>query len=164
MTIKPGYKMTGVRVIPKDWSYASISPLETYGWAKNYSEFGAPFVRITNLVRSSPQLKLCDLKRVQPDPEDSEGLRTSPEHSDLLISITADIGIVGVVDSTRLELPAYINQHIALVRIATGAANSKFIAYFWGDEQAQRRFRAFTDSGAKAGMSLREPLKTLFSS
>jgi type I restriction enzyme, S subunit len=72
---------------------------------------------------------------------------------DLLISITADIGIVGFV-TPELEKPAYINQHIALVRFESDVCDSKFVSYFLVSEEAQRVFRAMTDAGAKAGMNL----------
>jgi len=75
-----------------------------------------------------------------------------------LISITADIGIVGYVDST-VPKPAYINQHIALVRFDASKTCGKFVSYFLASERPQRLFRAATDIGAKAGMSLPAVLK-----
>ena len=70
-----------------------------------------------------------------------------------MISITANIGIVGYIDSSVPE-PAYINQHIALVRFNTPEINSKFVSYFLASEKPQKLFRGSTDTGAKAGMSL----------
>jgi type I restriction enzyme S subunit len=50
--------------------------------------------------------------------------------------------------------PAYINQHIALVRFDEGQRCGKYVAYFLASEKSQKLFRASTDTGTKAGMSL----------
>ena len=112
-----------------------------------------PFVRITNLSRGSIYLDLADLKLVNLPPEDREGLRTQLQSGDLLVSITADIGIIGYVDN-RVPQPAYINQHIALVRYNPSVVDTKFLSYFLASEHPQRAFRMATDQGAKAGMNL----------
>ena len=123
------------------------------GWASYYSERGDLFVRITNLSRASIYLDLTDSKFVKLPPEAREGIRTQLHEHDVLISITADIGIVGYVDSS-VPLPAYINQHIALVRFDPSKTSGKFVSYFLASEKPQKLFRAATDTGAKAGMSL----------
>ena len=123
------------------------------GWAAFYADEGELFVRITNLSRESIYLDLSDKKFVKLPSGANEGIRTQLKSADLLISITADIGIIGYVDESA-PLPAYINQHIALVRFEHGKLCSKFIAYFLASEQAQRLFRSSTDNGTKAGMNL----------
>jgi type I restriction enzyme S subunit len=50
--------------------------------------------------------------------------------------------------------PAYINQHIALIRFDPTLTCSRFFSYFLASANPQRLFRALTDSGAKAGMNL----------
>ena len=157
--MKPGYKQTEVGVIPEDWETPVIGDLQPFvtsgsrGWAEYYSEYGSPFIRITNLTRESIYLDLEDLRFVTLPENNSEGARTQLRADDLLISITADIGIVGIV-SPDLPSPAYINQHIALVRLNPVHACSKYITYFLASERPQSLFRALTDSGAKAGMNL----------
>src|SRR5205823_6606984 len=99
------------------------------GWAKYYSDAGSPFIRITNLSRATIYLDIKDLRFVSPPSHDIEATRTQIEGGDILISITADIGIIGYV-SSKIEKPAYINQHIALVRFNSGRLNPKFVAYF----------------------------------
>ncbi|MBK7862482.1 MAG: restriction endonuclease subunit S [Archangiaceae bacterium] len=123
------------------------------GWAEFYSERGLPFVRITNMSRSSIYLDLTDLKLVNLPAGEKEGTRTALRVGDVLVSITADIGIVAYVDAS-LPTPAFINQHIALVRFDPAKADARFVSYFLAGERAQRRFRSSTDVGAKAGMSL----------
>lgn len=159
MEVKPGYKQTEVGYIPEDWEVKQIDELAPFvtsgsrGWAAFYSDRGSPFIRISNLSRSDIQLDLGDLRFVNIAAEDSEAARTQLRDGDILISITADIGIVGYV-TAKLPKPAYINQHIALVRLDSTATDSRFVSYFLASENPQRLFRALTDSGAKAGMNL----------
>lgn len=157
--IPPGYKQTEVGVIPTDWEVTEIGALKPFvtsgsrGWASYYSDRGSLFVRITNLSRDTIYLHLKDSKFVNLPPDANEGIRTQLQEHDVLISITADIGIVGYIDS-RVPTPAYINQHIALVRFDPTKTSGKFVSYFLASEKPQKLFRASTDVGAKAGMSL----------
>lgn len=159
MELTAGYKQTEVGVIPEDWGVAQIGDLEPFvtsgsrGWAAYYSEHGSPFIRITNLSRACIYPDLNDLRYVTVATDDSEAARTQLRDGDILISITADIGIVGLVTGT-LPKPAYINQHIALVRFKAAETDSRFVSYFLASENSQKLFRAMTDSGAKAGMNL----------
>ncbi|NDD91349.1 restriction endonuclease subunit S, partial [bacterium] len=159
MEVKPGYKQTEVGVIPEDWNVAQLGDLKPFvtsgsrGWASYYSERGDLFVRITNLSRGSIYLDLTDCKFVKLPAEAREGVRTQLNEHDVLISITADIGIVGYVDKS-VPSPAYINQHIALVRFDSSKTSGRFVSYFLASEKPQKLFRASTDTGAKAGMSL----------
>ncbi len=123
------------------------------GWAAYYAKAGSLFVRITNLSRASIFLDLDDQKFVTLPPEATEGVRTQLQADDVLISITADTGIIGYVDPS-VPSPAYINQHIALVRFDGAKISGKFVAYLLSAEVSQRQFRGATDSGAKAGMNL----------
>jgi type I restriction enzyme S subunit len=158
-TIPKGYKQTEVGVMPDDWQVAEIGDLNPFitsgsrGWADFYSETGSAFVRITNMSRASIYLDLFDLKLVKLPPGEKEGTRTQLQNYDVLISITADIGIIGYVDAS-VPKPAYINQHIALVRFDATKAHSQLVSYFLAGESSQRLFRSLTDQGAKAGMSL----------
>lgn len=164
MEVRDGFRNTELGRLPNDWrvdQLGSLNPFVTSGsrgWARYYADRGAPFVRITNLSRGSIYLDLSDLKLVSLPAEDREGLRTQLQVGDLLVSITADIGIIGYVDPHVPE-PAYINQHIALVRCDPNAADTKFLAHFLASEHPQRAFRAGTDQGAKAGMNLAGVLK-----
>ncbi len=159
MEVKPGYKQTEVGVIPEEWDVVQLGDLKPFvtsgsrGWASYYSERGDLFVRITNLSRGSIYLDLTDCKFVKLPPEAREGVRTQLNEHDLLISITADIGIAGYVDAS-VPSPAYINQHIALVRFDSSKTSGRFVSYFLASEKPQKLFRAATDTGAKAGMSL----------
>jgi type I restriction enzyme S subunit len=159
MEVKPGYKQSDAGVIPEDWSVKQVRDLKPFvtsgsrGWAGYYSDRGSPFIRITNLSRETIYLDLGDLRFVNLKTSDSEASRTQLQDGDVLISITADIGIIGYISST-LPKPAYINQHIALLRFNPKQTSPKFVSYFLASEKPQTLFRALTDSGAKAGMNL----------
>lgn len=155
----PGYQQTEVGVIPDDWKVHQLGDLKPFvtsgsrGWADYYSSRGDLFVRITNLSRQSIYLDLMDRRFVRLPEGNSEGVRTQLREGDVLVSITADIGIIGYVDN-RVPSPAYINQHIALVRFDALRVDGKFISYFLASAGPQRVFLASTDTGAKAGISL----------
>jgi type I restriction enzyme S subunit len=144
--LKPGYEETDIGVIPKDWEVNDLGSRRPFvtsgsrGWAAFYSDIGSPFIRITNLSRESIYLDLTDLKYVSLPPEAKEGTRTQLHEHDVLISITADIGIVGYVTS-HLPQPAYINQHIALVRFDPSSTDGRFVSYFLASEKPQKLFR-----------------------
>jgi type I restriction enzyme S subunit len=120
------------------------------GWAQYYSDNGALFVRIGNLTRDHINLRHEDHIFVRP-PKTSEGRRTALHAGDVLISITADLGIVGVVPPGLGE--AYVNQHIALVRTSQHV-NPRWVGHMLASESGQRQFQTANDAGAKAGLNL----------
>ncbi|MFZ3003826.1 MAG: restriction endonuclease subunit S [Undibacterium umbellatum] len=157
--LNAGYKQTELGEIPGDWKVNDIGHFNPFitsgsrGWADYYSNFGSLFVRITNMRRSSIYLDLNNNKYVSLPVLSAEGKRTELQNDDVLISITADVGISGFVDDS-VEKPAYINQHIALVRFRDEEICSKFVSYYLAGESIQKLFRGSTDQGAKAGMNL----------
>lgn len=126
------------------------------GWAQFYSENGSKFVRITNLNRGDIRLDLRDLQHVTP-PSTLEAERTRIKEGDLLISITADLGLVAVAHAELGD--SYVNQHIAKVTIDTDAYDPVFAGYFLTDITGQKQFFRLNDQGAKAGMNLKNVAK-----
>jgi type I restriction enzyme, S subunit len=159
MELKSGYKQMEVGVIPEDWDVVEASALGPFitsgsrGWAKYYSDRGALFMRMTNLSRESIYPDLSDHKLVDLPQNETEGLRTALQDGDILISITADIGIIGYVNA-RIPKPTYINQHIACLRLPPKQADSLFQSYYLASYGPQRRFAELTDVGAKTGINL----------
>ncbi|MGP3050382.1 restriction endonuclease subunit S [Serratia ureilytica] len=159
--VPAGFKLTEVGVIPQDWEVKTIGQLNPFitsgsrGWAEFYVDYGDLFVRITNMSRNSIYLdtKTSENKFVSLPATSTEGKRTQLNNGDVLISITADIGIIGYIDES-IAKPAYINQHISLVRFDDDSIDNKFIAYFLASENVQKKFLANSDVGAKAGMNL----------
>jgi type I restriction enzyme S subunit len=142
--------------LPEGWTWATTDSVFTFitsgsrGWAKYYSDDGALFLRVGNLNRNSISLDLTDVQRVSP-PKGAEGTRTKVIPRDILISITADVGMIGLVPE-NLE-PAYINQHIALAR-PVESVDAKFLAWCLASEASQRQFLEMERGITKAGLGL----------
>ena len=151
------YKQSPLGWIPKEWvvvTLESVSKTVTSGsrdWARFYADSGALFVRIGNLTREHINFRYESTMYVRP-PRNADGQRTRLESGDILISITADLGIVGVVPDGLGE--AYINQHIALVRPDLEAVNSRFVGHYLAGPIAQTYISKLNDAGAKAGLNL----------
>lgn len=105
--------------LPEGWAWVrlgNVCQLVTSGsrdWAKYYSNDGAIFLRMGNLSKGHYRLRLDHLQHVKP-PVSSEGTRTRLEGGDILVSITGEVGMLGLVPEDFGE--AYINQHTAMVR------------------------------------------------
>ena len=157
------FKQTEIGEIPDSWDVVSLVGCGakvtsgSRGWAKYYSSDGALFLRITNLARDTIHVKLGDIRRVALPPCTAESARTRVQAGDLLISITADLGMVGVVPDGIGE--AYVNQHLALVRFPDCELMPEFAGYFLATDCARKRFRRLSDSGAKAGLNLSTIMK-----
>ena len=157
--IRAGYKQTEVGIIPEDWEVVEAFDLKPFitsgsrGWAKYYSDRGALFLRITNLSRTWLYPDISDQKLVEIPEGDTEGQRTSLQDGDILISITADIGVIGYVGQ-EVPKPAYINQHIACLRLPAAKTDSLFQSYYLASQGPQKRFMEMTDIGAKSGINL----------
>lgn len=117
--------------IPKGWKWVRLGNIVeniTSGsreWAKYYSNKGAIFLRMGNLSRDSYKLRLEKLQYVCV-PETTEGKRTRLLPFDLLFSITAEIGNLGLIPENFPE--AYINQHTARIRFVDSIKQSLFFA------------------------------------
>lgn len=106
--------------IPENWVWCRLGEmvnLVTSGsrdWAKYYSSEGEIFLRMGNLSRDSYNLRMDKIQYVKP-PKNQEGNRTRLEANDILISITGEVGNLGLIPEDFGK--AYINQHTALVRL-----------------------------------------------
>jgi type I restriction enzyme S subunit len=151
------YQETPIGWIPKDWEVMELIDLYTKltsgsrDWARYYSKTGDLFVRISNLTREHINFRWNSMKYVDIR-NTSEGQRTKLEEGDVLISITADLGIIGVVPSNFGR--AFINQHTALLRPNTSIVNPRFLGNYLSSTTSQKQFDKYNDSGAKAGLNL----------
>lgn len=121
-------------------------------WAQYYSDTGAKFIRMTNIPRDGVQLLLSDLKHVALPTTGSEGARTSLQGGDILVSITAELGKIGLVPDDLGE--SYINQHTALVRPSKSKIVPALLAQLLATKSSNKRLNRLNDSGAKAGLNL----------
>ena len=151
--------------IPVEWDIAPLGSVAecvtsgSRGWAEYYREDGALFIRIGNLTRKHINLRLDDLVFVQP-PETAEALRTAVQADDLLISVTADLGVIGVIPKGLGE--GYVNQHIALVRLRPADVSARFVGWFLSSREGKAQFDRLNESGAKAGLNLPTVRSLLF--
>ena len=115
----PAYKDSGVEwleKVPERWercrlrNLVSVVTTGSRGWSSYASDTGPLFIRVTNLSRGSLRLRFDDIVRLDL-PEMSEAGRTRIEAGDILISVTAYIGSVGVAPGDLGE--AYVSQHVA---------------------------------------------------
>ncbi|MBC7752429.1 MAG: restriction endonuclease subunit S [Candidatus Saccharibacteria bacterium] len=115
--------------LPIGWEWIRVSEvakLITSGsrdWAQYLSDKGAKFITMGNLSRGSYELRLDNMRFVNP-PNTGEGSRTKLEPFDLLISITGDVGNLGRIPENFGD--AYINQHTCLLRFFTQCQNRYF--------------------------------------
>ena len=120
------------------------------GWAKYYAPQGAKFIRIGNLTRDSIDIDFSDTQYVDL-PDKAEGLRSKLQPNDVLVSITADLGSIGLVPNNIGE--AYINQHIAVVRFKN-AAQGKFMAWYLRSDWGQKDLLKNKRGAGKLGLGL----------
>jgi type I restriction enzyme S subunit len=129
--------------IPDSWTWVvlgQITNLITSGsrdWAKHYSDSGAIFVRMGNLAKGDYRLRLDSIQHVSP-PAGGEGTRTRLETWDVLVSITGDVGMLGLIPEGFGE--AYINQYTALARPCF-ALKGRYLPEFLRSDFAQSQFQ-----------------------
>lgn len=130
-------------LIPKAWTIRQLHEVAVLitsgsrGWAAFYSDEGPLFIRIGNLTRDHINLRLESLMHVRP-PKSSEGQRTEVREGDVLLSITADLGIVGVIPIGFST--AYVNQHIALVRLDPSQAHPRWVGHYLSGRPGRKQF------------------------
>ena len=157
------FKDSPVGRIPEGWEVVSLGTLASFvtsgsrGWAQYYSDSGSLFIRIGNLTREHINLRFDDCVYVSP-PDSAEGKRTQVQLGDVLISITADLGVIGVVNESIGE--AYVNQHVSLVRLDQ-PETARWVGHFLAFENSQKQFVANNDAGAKSGLNLSAIRNTL---
>lgn len=142
--------------LPTGWVEASVGELCGFitsgsrGWASHYSDEGAVFIRIGNLDHDAIGLDMRSIQHVRP-PAGAESDRTCVRSQDILVSVTADVGMIGVVPDSLGE--AYINQHIALCRPLDGC-HSPYIAWFLTSRRGQKQFKEMQRGATKVGLGL----------
>lgn len=122
------------------------------GWAKYYDESGAVFIRMGNLDHGTIELDFSDIQHVKL-PNKAEGQRSRIRKNDILISITADVGMVGLVRNDDFE--AYINQHIALARPVM-SESAEFIAWYLVSDIGLKQMQEKQRGATKVGLSLND--------
>jgi type I restriction enzyme S subunit len=149
--------------LPRHWdlrrlkTFAQFVTSGSRGWARYYSDTGPVFLRIGNISTTDVDLKLSRITHVTP-PIDAEGERTRVQENDVLLSITAQIGAVGIVPPRLGE--AYVNQHTALIRLKQTGCRPRWVAYCLLSEFGKRQCQLRTNGGTKLGLTL-DDVRTL---
>jgi type I restriction enzyme, S subunit len=112
------------------------------GWADFVTESGSLFLRITNVQKDDIELDLGNSLFVNA-PYSAESNRTRVRRGDVLVSITADIGSIGIARTAHEG--AYVSQHIAL--ITPHDCEPEWLAFSLRGSTAQ----AWLDSGRYGG-------------
>jgi type I restriction enzyme, S subunit len=153
------------RDIPEHWESLPVRRLVSVvtsgsrGWAQYYSDTGHIFLQSGNLGRSM-SLNLSFIQYVDP-PEGSEGIRTIVQPNDVLVCVTGALtGNVALVD-VDLDAPAYVNQHVALVRPRPTAILPRYLAFALHSEVGRTQFKTNEYGGTKQGLGL-EDVKSVF--
>lgn len=121
------------------------------GWASYFSEAGRPFLRISNVLRDRLEVSDYDLIRVNP-PDGAEAERTRTEEGDVVVSITADVGSVGVV-STQFA-GGHVSQHLALLRPVKDRIEPRWLALALFGSEGQAQLDSARYGGTKTQLSL----------
>lgn len=119
------------------------------GWATYASGEGTPFIRITNIQRSTIELDMRDTLYVHA-PRTAESLRTQVRAGDVFVSITADIGSVAIARASQAG--ANISQHVALLR--PSGCIPEWLAYSISTTAAQAQLDAGQYGGTKTQLGL----------
>lgn len=124
------------------------------GWGDLVSEVGTPFIRIGNLPADGIGILDQDVQFVDA-PRGLERERTRLCDGDVLISITAALGLVGVVDQAWM-VGANVSQHVALVRPRPTLCVAHWLG--WALQSPRRRdlLSAAGYGGTKVGLGLAE--------
>jgi type I restriction enzyme S subunit len=145
--------------IPDHWSVVRLRTLTSSitsgsrGWSDHAADSGPVFLRVGNLSRGTLDLKLAKTKRLNlPEGTRTEASRTRVQESDILLSITAYIGSVGLVPNDMEE--AYVSQHVARCRLRPNSANPKWVAYVLLSRVGQAHGTVCMYGGTKQGLSL----------
>lgn len=139
----------------KGWNVEKLGDLLDFmtsgsrGWAQYYSNSGDKFLRINNVGYN--ELKLDDLVFVNA-PKNAEGNRTKVKQGDVLLSITADLGRSAVIPENFGT--AYINQHLALLRLKNHIP--EFISAYFASEGGQAQIKKEDKGGVKAGLNFND--------
>ncbi|MFC6667895.1 hypothetical protein ACFP9V_22705 [Deinococcus radiopugnans] len=149
--------------VPEGWAWVRagrITQLITSGsrdWSQYLADSGATFVTMGNLSRGNYKLRLEKIRYVNP-PKNAEGARTILKKDDLIISITGDVGNLGLIPDEFGE--AYINQHSCIFRVLPSLRN-RYYAEYMRSPVAKEQFNA-PQRGIKNSFRLTDVEEMLF--
>jgi type I restriction enzyme S subunit len=139
---------------PKGWEVVRLERLLKFlttgsrGWAKYYRDDGDLFLRIQNVKNC--RLKMDDITYVDA-PDSVEAKRILVQPHDVLLSMTADLGRTAVIPEGFPR--AYVNQHLAILRLDCSRILSTYLAFFIESEGGRLQINSLNRQGVKAGLN-----------
>ncbi len=152
MQITPETYATGMR--PDGWSVRRVKHVISFmtsgsrGWSDLIADEGELFLQSGNIGRSM-EIVLETAQRIQPQ-TGAEAKRTRLKPKDVLVCITGGrTGAVGYLD--QIAEPAYINQHVCLLRARPALIEPKLLAHVLYSRIGQKQLDFF-QYGLKQGL------------
>jgi len=144
--------------LPGGWVWASADQLTSLvtsgsrGWAEFYSDTGPLFIRAQDIKTDS--LKLKGVARVTL-PAKAEGMRSSVENGDLLITITGANVTKSAIVHGLSEL-AFVSQHVALLKPVCREAASFHFLWIVSPAHGRKFLEKWAYGAGKPGLSLEQ--------
>lgn len=152
MQITPETYTTGIRA--DGWSVRRVKHIISFmtsgsrGWSDLIADEGELFLQSGNIGRSM-EVVLDTAQRIQPQ-TGAEAKRTRLQPKDVLVCITGGrTGAVGYLD--QISEPAYINQHVCLLRARPALMEPKLLAHVLYSRIGQKQLDFF-QYGLKQGL------------
>lgn len=147
--------------VPEHWRIVAVKRVSSLitsgprGWSDHLTEEGHVFFQSQNIGRNM-EVVIDDAKRILPD-DDAESQRAALSIGDVVVCITgARTGAVAHVP--QLPEPAYVNQHVCLVR--PKGLKGRFMAYSLTSTVGQQQLQVAM-YGLKQGLSLEDVRETV---
>jgi type I restriction enzyme S subunit len=144
--------------LPEGWTWATAEQLTSLvtsgsrGWGEFYSDSGPFFIRAQDIKTDS--LKLAAVARVAL-PSKVEGLRSSVENSDLLVTITgANVTKSAIVRG--LAEAAFVSQHVALLKPVLREASAFHFLWIVSPAHGRKILEQWAYGAGKPGLSLEQ--------
>ena len=150
-------RIDGLQALPEGWKYISSDTVISFvtsgsrGWAKYYAESGPIFIRVGNLDHDTISPNFTAVQHVNP-PAGQERDRTRTQLGDILISITADVGMIALLQDEIGE--AYVNQHVSIARPVKNTFRPYLAWYLASREGGQAQFQDLQRGATKVGLGL----------
>ncbi len=162
-SVPPGYKQTGVGVIPEDWESVALADLSffitkgatptTYGF--EWKREGVLFLRSECVSENG--LDLTQSMFIGTDAH--YALRRSEvSNGDLLMTITGNIGRVVWLRDIASEMN--VNQHIARIRLISENTDVGFVFHFLSQPIVRKNYDSITTGQAYPQISLTQVRET----
>lgn len=143
--------------VPVHWIVSRVKNVASFitsgprGWSDYIDESGEDIFLQSGDMDNRLNVLFDKAKRIT-TPEGAEGVRTRLQDGDVVVCITgANTGRVAVLG--ELKQPAYVNQHLGLVRPYMLACNSRYLGYALSSTSCQTYFN-IEQYGLKDGLSL----------